>query len=585
MEELKLQEKCFESIKSICSNYSKDTITRKTVPYLKLRLESLLQQWKDFEQRDIILKETIEDKDITYFNDKVFEKTQTMYEETKLNMQRLLADLRDQQDIKFDLSGMIDDTTEKTLETLITKQECNFKALHRVDTDAAGPIVAHLMSLKLDATSFDDYIKEARDPRGLPNITELVYFLEGKFMALEPPVAYDELEVLLTTIYLQVKTVDGTYVKLRAFLDQGSQVNLVSVKTAQLLRLPRQHSNATISGIGSTSENSKGRLQLSCKSLHTDYQFDLEAEIVQKLTKNLPSKTFKKQDWPHLQCLTLADPDYNISRSIDLLLGAKVYSQIIADGVLKGNENDPIAQRTHLGWMISGGVSQTFNCHMTLVDLNKMTKFWEIEDITQNDKLTNDDQCETFYAETVRREMDGKYTVKMPLIHDAAEKLGNSKSIAIAQFLQQEKRFQRQKKLAEMYKQFIHEYIELGHMKLAYPVTNSTPECFLTHHGVLREQSDTTKLRVVYNAAQPTSSGHSLNSVQLKGRISLDTGRHNSMGKYVANRGKNKSIMKNIVKQGLDMSNWHHHQADMTSPILSATIKRRSTGNEANVAN
>ena len=60
------------------------------------------------------------------------------------------------------------------------------------------------------------------------------------------------------------------------------------------------------------------------------------------------------------------------------------------------------------------------------------------------------------------------------------------------------------------------EYLSLGHMSecqlnpklLAY---------FIPHHGVLRECSTTTKLRVVFNASSPTSSGVSLNNIQMVG--------------------------------------------------------------------
>ena len=69
-----------------------------------------------------------------------------------------------------------------------------------------------------------------------------------------------------------------------------------------------------------------------------------------------------------------------------------------------------------------------------------------------------------------------------------------------------------------MYKNFIAEYLELQHVN---PVTShnveNNNECYLPHHGVLREHSTTTKLRVVFNASQMTSSDKSLNSLIEKG--------------------------------------------------------------------
>lgn len=61
-----------------------------------------------------------------------------------------------------------------------------------------------------------------------------------------------EVEVLLTTIQLKVKSADGNYVILRGLLDQGSQVNLITENVAQLLKLQRKKLHATVSGVGST---------------------------------------------------------------------------------------------------------------------------------------------------------------------------------------------------------------------------------------------------------------------------------------------------------------------------------------------
>ncbi|KAA5582939.1 hypothetical protein F3G61_33115, partial [Pseudomonas aeruginosa] len=99
---------------------------------------------------------------------------------------------------------------------------------------------------------------------------------------------------------------------------------------------------------------------------------------------NLPNATFEKSNWPHLENLKLADPDFNISRPIDLLLGADVYSDIILNGVLKGSCQSPVAQQTHLGWILCGKM-KTFNCHVTLVNFDELTKYWESEEIQNSE--------------------------------------------------------------------------------------------------------------------------------------------------------------------------------------------------------
>lgn len=329
----------------------------------------------------------------------------------------------------------------------------------------------------------------------------------------------NDMEVLLTTVQVKIKARDGTFITLRALLDQGSQVNLITENAAQLLRLPRNKFNATVSGVGSVSGDCKGCVQLTCKSIHNDYTFNTQALVMKKLTNNIPNCTFPKANWPHLQNLKLGDPDFNISSTVDLLFSADVYAEIIMDGVLKGDQHSPVAQQTQLGWILCGKL-QTLNCHLAIIDLADISKYWDNEDITQGvEDINKDDHCENYYNKTTKRGSDGKYIVKMPMKENFELQLGKSKPTAVSQYLQLEKRLAKNTKLSIMYKNFINEYSNLQHMKPSSPISKASEsqECYLPHHGVLRENSITTKLRVVFNASSKTSSGKSLNDLMEKG--------------------------------------------------------------------
>ncbi|KAF9415130.1 hypothetical protein HW555_007164, partial [Spodoptera exigua] len=105
-----------------------------------------------------------------------------------------------------------------------------------------------------------------------------------------------------------------------ALLDQGSQISLISENAVQRLGLQRRRYNASVSGIGSGASQSKGLVSIDCQSIYGDYNFTTEALVLSRVASNLPSVQFKKQSWPHLQHLQLADPEYNVSKPIDLLL-------------------------------------------------------------------------------------------------------------------------------------------------------------------------------------------------------------------------------------------------------------------------
>lgn len=69
-------------------------------------------------------------------------------------------------------------------------------------------------------------------------------------------------------------------------------------------------------------------------------------------------------------------------------------------------------------------------------------------------------------------------------------------------------------------KNFIDEYISLGHARVI-PLTlknkNSENKYFMPHHCVIREESSSTKLRVVFDAGMKTYSNLSLNDIMYKG--------------------------------------------------------------------
>ncbi|KAL4120081.1 hypothetical protein QTP88_012820 [Uroleucon formosanum] len=90
--------------------------------------------------------------------------------------------------------------------------------------------------------------------------------------------------------------------------------------------------------------------------------------------------------------------------------------------------------------------------------------------------------------------------------------------MAKKRFYQMERRMQCNHKLHKEYVHFMREYINLGHMK-----EDPTPgqvhqwEVFLPHHSVIKADSDTAKLRVVFSGSARGTKGLSLNKAQFFG--------------------------------------------------------------------
>ncbi|GFT58987.1 uncharacterized protein TNCV_185971 [Trichonephila clavipes] len=98
--------------------------------------------------------------------------------------------------------------------------------------------------------------------------------------------------------------------------------------------------------------------------------------------------------------------------------------------------------------------------------------------------------------------------------------LGESRDIALKRLNALWTRLIRDPQYLKLYRDFIHEYDQLGHMKeVVAEHDNSEVAYYMPHHRVLRPEKSTTKLRVVFNATNPTSNGLSLNSIQYNGGL------------------------------------------------------------------
>ncbi|GFS34151.1 integrase catalytic domain-containing protein [Trichonephila inaurata madagascariensis] len=105
----------------------------------------------------------------------------------------------------------------------------------------------------------------------------------------------------------------------------------------------------------------------------------------------------------------------------------------------------------------------------------------------------------------------------MPLSKDPSC-LGDSKQTALHRLNSLWRRLVQDPKILELYINFIHEYLKMGHMEVVED-EDSAIAYYLSHHGVYCHKSKITPLCVVFNASSIITSGESLNSLQLNGGV------------------------------------------------------------------
>ncbi|GFT13488.1 integrase catalytic domain-containing protein [Trichonephila clavipes] len=149
---------------------------------------------------------------------------------------------------------------------------------------------------------------------------------------------------------------------------------------------------------------------------------------------------------------------------------------------------------------------------------HSIKKFWEIENVEIDSVKTSElDICEDHFKSTHSRDDQGRYTVAMPLKEDPSC-LGESRQTAIQRLNSLWKRLSRDKEYLSLYEKFLQEYEDLGHMR-EIKADGSGVSFYMPHHGVYRPEKSTTKMRTVFNASSPSTSGKSLNSIQFNGGL------------------------------------------------------------------
>ena len=334
---------------------------------------------------------------------------------------------------------------------------------------------------------------------------------------------------LLMTCQVMATGPSGKTMPVRGLLDSGAEVSAVTTQVARKLGLKKLDTTVSVTAFGGGVKGASPSVVLSIQAIHAEpWQTELEAVVVDKITDSIPrTRAPAVRRHPSLQGVLLADPHFDIPGRVDLLLGVDVLPQILKGCVYSGTLG---VCETTLGHAIMGTYSEPNNSkQITAVvqvvqqvvspvqsqgDL-AIERFWTVEQPLKSVTPLSKDELEVqeHYKNThFFNEELGKYQVVLPRNHSGLS-LGESRSRALKRFLTNEKALIHRGHYAQ-FQAVVKEYLELGHAQLLARGDFDVPSplCYyLPMHGVHKAGSSTTKLRVVFDASAPSTSGVSLN--------------------------------------------------------------------------
>ncbi|XP_029678544.1 uncharacterized protein LOC115244758 [Formica exsecta] len=495
------QQQLQRTIERALENFKKIGRSNLTPAKVRSRISTLKEYWSQFSNGHAEVSRKVPEairSSFSYFKDNHYDATQAIYENTLDHMADILEEL----------------------EPVECRSKYSCRVCHKKHHS--------MLHVDSDSSSSRTIMPDCSSPQpsgSTPEVNSLIASTRKRS------------PLLLTTTWVTVRCPSGRTAVIRALLDQGSEMTFISESLAQLLRVKRIRMPISVSAVGGINA---GTFQHATHIFISHREslapsLSTTALILKSLISYTPRRHVDLSSLSYLSDLPRADSDPTSSDTINLIIGADLYSDIIRDGVHKGSIGQPFAQNSIFGWIISGPLTSLesqdpFQSTMTSVHCTRdsisahhttsstsleeeLRRFWEIEELPRQLILTPQEQeCEEHFCSTHYRDSDGRYIVRLPFKTSPPIDIGNSRFRAENIVNSLVRRFRDKPEVAKEYSDFITEFERLGHMRpVPMPQGDIEPAVYLPHHGVIRESSSTTRLRVVFNASSVTSNGTSLN--------------------------------------------------------------------------
>ncbi|KAL5475814.1 hypothetical protein EMCRGX_G025680 [Ephydatia muelleri] len=311
----------------------------------------------------------------------------------------------------------------------------------------------------------------------------------------------------------------------RMILDGGSQRSYITGQLREQLALPTlQTETLMIKPFGSEG----GRIttcdvvQVGVKTKRGTY-LELQLLVVPLICEPLTGQpmTCARERYSHLNGLELADSGaINDAIEISMLIGADYYWEIVTGRICRGRSG-PTAIETKLGWVLSGPVpgynqehtSVLFTAHVLQTETSeasldeRLKSFWDLETLG-----IRNDECSVYdhFMESIRFH-GGRYCVRLPW-KDPHCMLPENYDLSQKRLYGLLNRLRHNTGLLREYDGIIRDQIAKGIVEIVKnPSDGELGRIhYLPHHPVIRQDKQTTRIRIVYDASA-RSNGPSLN--------------------------------------------------------------------------
>ena len=317
--------------------------------------------------------------------------------------------------------------------------------------------------------------------------------------------------VSLRTIPVVVEN-NGNKIRINILLDDASTSSYISNEVATELKLIGVKEIKSVGVIGGNIA------KLPCQSvkvhlanLKGDFRKEIQALTIKDITGNLAVIDWKnkKDDWGHLKEIPF--PTMGKRKGVDMLIGSDYIELHSSLKEIKGKIGQPIARLTPLGWTCVGKLRedndvqyQSHFVHTYFGDTSledQIRRFWELDEITRSETpmSTLDKRILQETREQLVKE-NNRFMVKIPW-NELKSNLHGNQEIAKRRLESLNVRLRKDEQLRKEYSEIIEGYQKKQYIREVPENEKNETEWCLPHFPIVRRDKQTTKVRIVFDAA------------------------------------------------------------------------------------
>jgi len=323
-------------------------------------------------------------------------------------------------------------------------------------------------------------------------------------------------KTVLPTITIPIKTKYGIK-NLGALLDSGSDRSFIS--SAALDDIEYQ-----VLGLESISIQAftGPAMTEKCKFIRVSSEFNGASETMDLLV----TKQMKRFSNSHIDLSSIPDLFVNCSKgpsTIEIIIGADLFYDFVT-GAIQHIDSKAKLIETKYGWTPHGifknissnsSTSVLFTSCVTVGDDLDIKLFWDNENAGIYPPAINEDTdiLKNFNDSIILRDL--RYAVNLPWLADRTL-TSTYKQRAYARLQQTTKKLIKSDKLAA-YNEIIQEYLEMDIIEVCNENSSNIRCRYVPHHAVIKEQAQSTKIRIVFDASAREIGENSINDCLFEG--------------------------------------------------------------------